>query len=131
MMQLYKSSTSDLLRSPSIPQISHAVSSIYDDEADPASAIAAALASAKLLFSPCFPFCVNCPVSQYSFFDYQQYQDNATYRPLCESQLHLSSSLSLQPLILLQTPAHDACCDREVFVITIEAFVSSESQEMN
>jgi hypothetical protein len=44
--------------------------SIYDDEADPASAIAAALASAKLLFSPCFPFCINGQVSEDSFFDH-------------------------------------------------------------
>jgi hypothetical protein len=84
MIHLYKSSTSDSLRPQFIPQISPVMNSIYDDEADPASAIAAALASARLLFSPCFPFCVNCPVSQDSFFDHSRHHNKATYRPLCE-----------------------------------------------
>jgi hypothetical protein len=84
MIHLYKSPTSDSLRPQFIPQISPVMNSIYDDEADPASAIAAALASARLLFSPCFPFCVNCPVSQDSLFGHSRHHNKATYRPLCE-----------------------------------------------
>lgn len=43
---------------------------------------------------------------------------DATYLPLCESQVHLSSSLGCKPLVLLQRATNDASRDGEVAVVT-------------
>ena len=48
----------------------------------------------------------------------------STHRPLCESQLHFSSSLSCQSLVILQASADDSCSDREVFVVAVARSVN-------
>lgn len=94
---------------------------IYDDGAL-CSAIAAAFTSATFLTSPCLPFfsfkCQSNFVSKAS---------NCTHVPLGHSQLHLSSSLSCQSLVILQASSNDSCGDRQVFVVADEAFVSRGS----
>jgi hypothetical protein len=47
-----------------------------------------------------------------------------THVPLGKSQLRLSSSLSLQSLLLLQASSNDSCGDREVLVVTVWGVLS-------
>jgi len=49
--------------------------------------------------------------------------EKLAYRPLRKSQIHISSSLSLYPLVLLQAAAHDASCDGEVAVVAVFGMV--------
>ncbi len=88
----------------------------YDD-CVPASAIDAALASATLLLSPCFPFYKHATVSKVQLM--YPHSKDGTHVPLGKSQFHLPSSLSCQSLIILQASSNDSCCDREVLVVAV------------
>jgi hypothetical protein len=49
-----------------------------------------------------------------------------TDRPLCKSQVHLSTALSSQSLVFLERPTHDTGSDCEVTVVAV-SFVSRQS----
>ena len=100
--------------------------SIYDDW-DPASAIEAAFASATLLTSPCLPFCPEDSSVNLSRDPIPSPLTIVTHVPLGESQLHLSSSLSCQSLVVFQASADDSCGDRQVFVVAVGRIVRSSS----
>jgi len=103
---------------------------------DPAaSAMACSLALANDLFSPCLPFCeggcISANVQSTTILRHCSVRvtihglvafrvtslQGISYLPLCESKVHLSSSLGDQSLVLLERSAHNAGCDREVAVV--------------
>lgn len=89
--------------------------------------MAAALADARFLRSPCLPFCCD----HQSVFDSPVLivprSHSEAYLPLGESQLHLSTALSGEPLVVLQASAHDAAGDGEVAVVAAAARFQSSA----
>lgn len=89
---------------------------IYED--DPAASTAAsAFAVARFFDSPCLPFYCHNLVSARSHP--RPSSQSTTHLPLRDTEIHLSSALGSESLVVLQASAHDAAGDGEVAVVTV------------
>lgn len=92
-------------------------SGIIQEDDPAASTAASAFAVARFFDSPCLPFCAmfsSAPLSQP-----RPPSQSTTHLPLRDTEIHLSSALGSESLVVLQASAHDAAGDGEVAVVTV------------